>query len=96
MMSGHNNRADLVMVKRALEERWEIPEQTRQKLPQVLYDIVISEANDREKIRACEVLGRMHQSNIDNAVMCAKLEMEAGVERTKIVIEYEHREARDG
>jgi hypothetical protein len=69
---GHS-RETLRMLAQAVRNRWEIPEGMRSIAPKVAAKILI-EGNNRERLRALEVLAALDRDNINALVAMDKLE----------------------
>ena len=96
LCTGKNKGADLSLIHKAICGGWLIPQELMAELPEMALKIArATEEGTRERLRAMEILRAMQRDNVEAAVLLARFEADAGVTRTKIVIEYEHREARD-
>lgn len=56
LLQGGRIAADVVMIRRAARERWEIPAAIRAKLPQVMGAIMQGSESERDRIAAARVL----------------------------------------
>ena len=71
---GHHTRADLVVVRQAVTQGWNVPAEWRERLPRILLDIAINSKKPRERRMAIEGLRKMMDSNLAAAELLAKLE----------------------
>ncbi len=63
----------------AVRNRWQIPDEMREKAPKIAADIATKGATEREKLRAMEVLAAMDRDNISALEKLDKLErLDAG------------------
>mgnify|MGYP007046849936 CR=1 FL=1 len=69
-----HDRAGLRLIKRAIHNRWEIPETLMAQLPKVVTALVASARTDRERLRAVEVLVAMQRDNLAALAMADKIE----------------------
>lgn len=69
-----HERAGLRLLRRAIHGRWDIPEQLLDQLPRLVTQIAASSQNDREKLRAVEVLVSMNRDNINALALADKVE----------------------
>lgn len=70
-----NGRQALAMLKQAVTNQWEIPEEWKQALPRFCMSIVMDRSKgDRERLRASEILRAMSRDNIDGLQVLDKLE----------------------
>jgi uncharacterized protein (UPF0147 family) len=69
---GHE-REHLRMLRRAIVEGWEIPDHIKSRAPEVVASI-LENGNDRERLRAAEVLAAMKRDNVNNLIALDKIE----------------------
>lgn len=68
-------RETLSLVRRAVGNGWEIPDQLRSALPALCAKIAIDEKKgDRERLRAVEILRSMTRDNVDAAQVVDKVD----------------------
>jgi hypothetical protein len=70
---GHE-RAGLRLIRRAIHGRWDIPDVLLEQLPKHVTALLVGARNDREKLRAAEVLVSMNRDNIAALVHADKIE----------------------
>jgi hypothetical protein len=71
---GHHNRADLAMIERAVRHGWKIPLEWTDKLPEVAARIAADTGkNDRERLRALELIAALLRDNVAAAVQLDKI-----------------------
>ncbi len=70
-----HEREALVMLKQAVTNQWDIPDEWKQALPRFCMSIVLDQSKgDRERLRASEILRAMSRDNIDGLQALDKLE----------------------
>jgi len=81
---GTRIRDSLLMIRRAVENGWEIPDDWTKTLPKVMAQIVADpQRSDRVKISAMKVLVSMQGKNVDAALALDKIERLDGGEPTE-------------
>ena len=70
---GHE-RAGLRLIRRAIHGRWQIPDLLLEQLPKHVISLLVNARNEREKLRAAEVLVAMNRDNIAALVHADKIE----------------------
>ena len=74
-----HQRAGLRLVQRAIYNGWKIPDQIMEQMPKVVVQMVLNAKNDREKLRAIEVLVAMQRDNLAALQAADKIErLESG------------------
>lgn len=74
-----HERAGLRLIRRAIHGRWDIPNVLLEQLPRHVTALLVGARNDREKLRAAEVLVAMNRDNISALAQADKIErLEAG------------------
>ena len=70
-----HERQALVMLKQAVCNQWDIPDEWKEALPRFCMSIVLDQSKgDRERLRASEILRAMSRDNIDGLQALDKLE----------------------
>jgi hypothetical protein len=70
-----NTRQSLQMLKQAVVNGWDMPDEWKKALPNFCMSIVADrQKGDRERLRATEILRAMHRDNLDGLQMLDKLE----------------------
>ena len=69
-----HERAGLRLIQRAINGGWQIPEELMSQLPRVVTGMVANARNDRERLRAVEVLVSMQRDNTAALVAADKVE----------------------
>jgi len=67
-------RESLVMIKRAVTNAWNIPDELKEKIPLMMAKIAVESKLERNRIRAVEVLRYMSKDNLDAAVALDRVE----------------------
>lgn len=71
---GKHDRAGLQLVRRAIHGGWQIPEELMNQLPRVVTGVIANARNDRERLRAVEVLVAMQRDNLAALVAADRIE----------------------
>ncbi len=75
---GHE-RASLRLIRQAIANGWDIPEVMAQQLPRQVIALLVNARNDREKLRAAEVLVAMRRDNLAALAAADKIQrLDAG------------------
>jgi len=59
-----HERAGLRLIRRAIEGRWQVPDELLSSLPRVVVGMVANARTDRERLRAVEILVAMSRDNL--------------------------------
>ncbi len=79
IIEARHDRAGLRLIKRAIHNRWQIPEDLMSQLPRVVTGLVANARTDRERLRAVEVLVAMQRDNMAALQMADRIErLESG------------------
>jgi hypothetical protein len=70
---GHT-RADLRRLRQALAGGWDIPAELREQLPRVVVGMIRDARNDRDRLRAIEVLVAMQRDNVQAVALADRIE----------------------
>ena len=70
---GHD-RETLLMLQRAVRNRWNVPDEMKAKAPALAAKIAVEGATERERLRALEVLAAFDRDNIAALVNLDKVE----------------------
>ena len=73
LLPGHE-RETLRMIQHAVKNRWVIPDAVRDAAPKIATQIMLNSKNDRERMRAIELLATLDRDNIAALVAVDKLE----------------------
>jgi len=72
---GNSARASLQLIKRAVVNGWDIPDQWKDALPKLCMKMVLDDnRGDRERLRALEILRAMNRDNLEAAQVLDRLE----------------------
>ncbi len=72
---GEVSRSSLKLIKEAIGNGWQIPDQWKAALPSLCVKIAMDDnRNDRERLRAIEVLRAMSRDNLDAAQVVDRVE----------------------
>lgn len=84
IVTPRHTRASLNLIKRAVEKGWNIPQDWIDRLPAIAAKIATGGGNDRDRLRALEVLKAMLDSRINAAIALDKIERLDGGKPTDI------------
>jgi len=88
---GHHDRADMVMVWRAVQKGWKIPDEWKDTLPTVAAKIAADPSkSDRDRLRALELLNKLDDANFAKLLEAAKRN-DDGEEKSTIRVVFEDR-----
>jgi len=59
-----HERAGARLIRRAIEGRWNIPDELMDQLPRVVTGLIANARSDRERLRAVEILVAMQRDNL--------------------------------
>ncbi len=69
------SRSSLAMIRQAVTNNWEIPNEWKAVLPKICLKMVADESRgDRERLRAIEILRAMNRDNLEAAQVLDKVE----------------------
>lgn len=70
----HHSRAGMILVQQAIKGGWKIPEILFAQLPLQVTNLLVSARNDRERLRAAEVLLAMNRDNTQTLAIADKMQ----------------------
>lgn len=87
LLEDTHERAGLRLIRRAIHGRWDIPDVLLEQLPKHVTALLVNARNDREKLRAAEVIVSMNRDNISALVQADKIErLEAGLATDRVEV----------
>lgn len=87
VLTDMNDRAGLVLIRRALREGWKIPPHLMATLPSVIEQMIANARHDRDRLRAVETILAMQRANMDalvHADRCERLDGGGATERVEL------------
>jgi hypothetical protein len=78
-----HHRETLNLLKRAVRNRWPIPDSMREAAPRIASQIALAGKTDRERLRAIELLAALDRDNIAALATLDKVERLEGGEATE-------------
>lgn len=81
---GHE-RAGMILIRQAIRHRWDIPDVLLEQLPRQVTALFVNARNDRERLRAAEVIVAMNRDNISALVAADRIErLESGTATERV------------
>ena len=74
IVEDRHERAGLRLIRRAIEGRWQVPDELLASLPRVVVGMVANSRTDRERLRAVEILVAMNRDNLASLQTADRLE----------------------
>lgn len=87
VLTDMNDRAGLVLIRRALREGWKIPPHLMATLPSVIEQMIANARHDRDRLRAVETILAMQRANMEalvHADRCERLDGGGATERVEL------------